>query len=240
MNLLEIKNLVKDKRAKNFMKFKIFIFSLAINLPVMASTLSFRDGTSGYIRTSDTYIQNLSDATAGSSNGIEVQGGVCILLKFDEIFGNSSNQIPVNSTIVSATITLRAGGGGYNVGGLSFYRMLTDWNESSSGNSFGGFIETNGVEASQTADDTKTPNTTAPLSTTWDVTSSVAAWSAGASNYGWVGKISSGFADFTSSEHSNINVRPSLSVVYTVVPEPSGFFIGAFGVICTLSRRTRR
>ena len=137
-------------------------------------------------------------------------GKVESLLRFDDLFGNSSGQIPENAQIVSAQLQIDASDSG---GGLKLHRMLQDWNDDDTWNDFGDGIQTNGIEATTDADAITGAIAIGEVSI--DLTDSVQQWQTDPElNYGWaVLPISSDGLDFGSSESSS---PPSLIVEYTI------------------------
>ena len=187
------------------------------------TTVTIQQNVGGYTGTTDTFLResrpdreqrsslNVSSDSADSS-GAEIQG----LLSFSNIFGDGPGQIPLGSTITSATLTVTVGNGTNTP--VSFYRMAQDWTAYASWtwNSFGAGIQTDGSEALSAAD-----FTLARLGTgaqTIDVVSSLQAWSNGAMNFGWL--LSSGGTDglaFSSSEGTS---APVLTVTYDAPINP--------------------
>ena len=139
----------------------------------------------------------------GSDGGGAVQG----LLYFD-VIGSAANQIPAGSTIHSATLTLRTTNGG---NGGTFYRMLKTWGESATWSSMVNGIQTDNIEARSTSD--ISTGTTTITTQSFDVTSSVAAWSAGEANFGWaIIPLGSNGWEFSTREGTT---PPSLAISYT-------------------------
>ena len=189
------------------------------------TTVTIQQNVGGYTGTIDTYLREgkpttqytaaaLVYADGADSSGVRIQG----LLSFANIFGDGPGQIPLGSTITSATLTLMMSDGTSSP--VSFYRMASDWTALSSltWNSLGGGIQTDGTEALATAD--VSLSGLAGGLRTIDVAQSLQAWSGGAANYGWM--LSSGGSDgfaFNSSEGAG---APILTVTYDapVAPTP--------------------
>ncbi len=181
------------------------------------ATITIQQNVGGYTGTTDTYIRGSKPTTAyntativysdgSDSAGAEIQG----LLSFANLFGNGPGQIPLGSTITSATLTLSLSDGTNSP--LSFYRMASDWTTSSSltWNGFGNGIQTDGIEALSSADVSLSSLGTGIQSI--NVMSSIQAWANGGANYGWLLKSggSDGFA-FSSSEGG---AAPILTITY--------------------------
>jgi hypothetical protein len=96
----------------------------------------------------------------------------------------------------------------------------------------------NGSEALLAANSTVVPDMQGAF-VTFDVTESLQTWSVGAQNDGWA--ILPGGNNgwqWDTSEHTNINFRPELSVTYRIVPEPASALVMA-GVALLAVRRRR-
>ncbi len=181
------------------------------------TTYTFQEGASSYASTVDTYIGSDSATTDHSTattldvDGLVTAGPAHTLLRFDNIFGSNAGQIPLGSSIASATLTINVSNSSVN--NMSLYRMLSTWPETAtwSANFGGNGIQADGTEALATADATVTPTSTG----TWviDVTKSLQAWSAGTANYGWA--FLPGGTDgiiFASSENGTAASCPLLTV----------------------------
>jgi large repetitive protein len=182
-------------------------------------TTSFQQDIGGYTSTVDTWIGSSSPDADNSADYLHLDesGGVDIeqsLLRFDDIFGIGPGQIPVDSTITSATLTLYVSNPG---SAPKMHRILTPWADTDTWNSFGSGIQNDGVEAAVNADATFTHASTWYTMNSVDVTNSLQAWLADpSSNHGWVFlPTSSDGLVLGSSEHSNVARHPALSVTYT-------------------------
>lgn len=148
-------------------------------------TLMFQQGLGGYSATVDTFIESAAPTT-GHGTEISVTVDLSplrqILLRFDNVFGAGPNQIPLGSTIQSATLTVNVTNESANAGAL-LHRMIQTWSDTATWNTFANNgIQADGIEAETTADVSSASGVALhPI----DVTSSLVAWSAGATNLGW-------------------------------------------------------
>ena len=136
------------------------------------------------------------------------------LLRFGQVFASEGGPIPDGSTIVSASITINVAN--ISVDGAELFRMLVPWSDVATWTSMTNGIQTDGVEAAAAYDAKTTYNTAGTW--TFDVTPSLAAWSAGAPNHGWAWLPPPTGTDswqFDSAEGATIASRPLLSVTYT-------------------------
>ncbi len=169
----------------------------------------------------DTQLRQSAPNTAyGALTGVMIDGNhgsgaVQGLLKFN-VIGGGANQVPPGSTIHSATLTLRtrnAGNGG------SFHRMLKSWGNTSTWKSLANGIQANNTDARKASD--FTTGAVAVGSRSFDVTSAVAAWSAGAANFGWA-ILPRGNNNWAFNSREAATARPTLTVSFTppVGPQP--------------------
>lgn len=180
---------------------------------------SFQQGdANGYSGTQDTELhsQAQADTILGAAAIVTVDNddaGVAHgLLRFDNVFGNGPNQIPLGSDIAWATLTLNQTDPG---SAANFHRMLVPWDQSTATwNSMIDGVVNDGVEAVAAGDaqSTAEPFPNGPMSI--DVTASLRAWSGGQPNYGWAIR-STGTAgwDWNTSESGPSNA-PALTVAY--------------------------
>ena len=188
-------------------------------------TVTFQDGLGAYTGTVDTFVHaGSADANNSATTPLIVDGpagsGVPaderqILIRFEQLFQSEGGPIPDGATIQSATLTVWLTNG--SVDGAQFHRMLVPWADTATWNSLGSGVQQNGTESVATADVTSFLNSTGVFHSI-NVTSSVAAWSVGQTNRGWV-LISppAGTSDswqFSSSEGATAAQRPLLSVTY--------------------------
>src|SRR5262249_35358412 len=122
-------------------------------LPAMLQTTSFQDGVNGYNGTQDSILQQGSpDTVFGASQALDsdyaAAGGSQSLIRFDDIFGSTIDQIPSGAIIVSATLTLYTADGDNDDGdGGMLNRMLVNWDEDDTWNTMNGGVSADGVEA---------------------------------------------------------------------------------------------
>ncbi len=160
------------------------------------------------------------------------------LLSFHTLFGSGANQIPLGSIINSATLSLWYVNDNKN-NDIAMYRMTSLWGETATWNSIGG-----GIISGSNATASRTVNwgSTDPVTVSEDVAADLSAWSAGTANYGWgfVNSNANGL-QFAATENTTGTAgwhTPTLTVDYTVVPEPSSAML--MGVISLVSLWIRR
>ena len=197
----------------------------------MLSVTTFQQGVSDYTGNQDTILYSISpNVNFGTDTGMSVDqqdiGGVRQGLdRFDDIIGSNPNQIPVGSTINSATLTFQVFNDSNSAMQMSMYRMLADWDQSvATWNTFGAI---GGVQASEGEVESLPPdailfNPDVGIRT-FDVSTSLRHWAAGEANHGWLfeSAATNGW-DFNTSEASLAN-RPVLTVDFTP-PSGSGQF----------------
>ncbi|MDI1258673.1 Ig-like domain-containing protein [Aquabacterium sp.] len=194
------------------------------------ATLTLQEGTTaGYTDTTDTYLRT-STGVADNTNygaattllaGEDGTGGAAqLLIKFDNLVGSGTNQIPAGSTITGVTLTMQiTTQATFTNPSFDFHRMLTTWTGASTWGSMGGGVSA-GSGYSNTVDGTITESGTGSFSITnnANMIASVQAWvNSPSSNYGWWtsnGGYSSRIA-FASAENGTVASRPKLVVTYT-------------------------
>lgn len=198
------------------------------------SSFVFQQGVGGYVGTVDTTLVD-SDVAIGSPPNVQTFSpgnpdparvsevllsgqNRQVLIRFDGIFGAGINQIPVGSSITSATLQISTWQSQdlshFSNASQLLYRMVLAWNDSVTWNSAIDGMATDGIEASVSPDDSPIGNTF-PVEV--DVTSSLVAWAAGGSNQGWV--MFSGSTDDWLAASSESTTPPRLTVI--VAPEPA-------------------
>lgn len=188
-------------------------------------TLMFQNGLNGYTGTHDTFLQQTQpNAVNGALETIrwdtEESGAntpLFTLIRFDDLFGAGTNQIPAGSTITSATLTYTVGGDANAIGGSGDLReVLVAWDEATANyNNFGGTAGVQGSEYGGTSIATLTAATVGAKTVT--VTSSLTSWLANpANNRGWIVlPTTTDGVQVRSSEYVlTPSERPKLSVTY--------------------------
>jgi len=118
-------------------------------------TLTFQQGVDGYTGTVDVEIWALSPHTClegnpNATSDADNDGGESqILMRFDEIIGHSSGQIPPGATIHSAKLIVSAFDQGNTV---HLHRMLVPWKRSVTWNALVAGVTADGLEASRQKD----------------------------------------------------------------------------------------
>jgi hypothetical protein len=201
--------------------------------PPTAQTLTLRQGANGYASAMDALLRQAADATGGPDSNLAAATTLHVdddsppgtgadsaaLLRFDKLFANAGGPIPLGSTITRAVLTFQVTGSG---SGMRLHRMLAPWSDTNTWNSLVNGVQTDNVEALQTADATVGAGTSAANigagALNVDVTASLRAWSAGAANRGWALLPLPGGTDglsFASSEAATLTSRPTLTITFT-------------------------
>lgn len=170
----------------------------------------------------DTVIVDCCDSNRPSCLGGSSDGGSLPnqgLLQFSNIFGTGFNQIPLGSTIQSATLTINIASPTADEGGC-LHRMLSAWTEDDTWCDWVDGIQPDGTEAAATACASVGPELpVGPVDPPIDVRPCLQAWSDGASNHGWAilpGSLSNDGWEFSSSEASQD--CPLLTVTFVSPP----------------------
>jgi hypothetical protein len=203
-------------------------------VPAGTPVKSFRDGVDGYTGTMDTQLTQATPDTNGKAattlnvdyNDAGSTNNVHILLKFEDIIGNALSQVPAGATVYAATLTLPATSSDNAPGnGGTFHRMLAPWGDDATWNSLTNGLSADGSElsttlSSQAGNASLTPHAQAGYNI-FDMTKDVQAWANGDANNGW-GVIpwvggSNGWI-VNSSEFTDINARPQLTIYHSLMP----------------------
>ncbi|HJN09715.1 MAG TPA: DUF4347 domain-containing protein [Pirellulaceae bacterium] len=184
---------------------------------VLASA-TFQDGVAGYTDTADTELDSGSPGTDnGTNTEIELDNTPqrVSLIQFDNIFGLGAGQIPLGSTINTATLATEVSGAGNAAANVELYRMLTGWTESDTWNSMVAGISLDDVEASSTVAGTLDDPGTTGSHVFSGLAAGLQTWSDGTTNDGWA--IFNDHDDpwkFYASDEGTIAFRPLLTVDY--------------------------
>ena len=180
---------------------------------------SYQQGTAAYTGTVDT---SITATSPGTSNGLLTTvtvGGPSAhtgLIRFDNLFGNGAGQIPLGSTITSASLQLNVTSGTAVDSTIALHRVLTTWTSDSTWTSLGGGLTRDGVEVSTVADALVTGTTATGTKTVDGLQNSLQAWSNGEANNGWAlyGDNATNWS-LTSANGATVAQRPLLIVSYT-------------------------
>ena len=220
---------------------------LATGVAQAQTTVTFRQGVNGYTGTDDTMLQQSAAGTnAGGQPTIDIVGGTSVkqgLLRFNNIIGTGTGQIPPNAQILTATLSLNVWTAG---SGVAVHKMMSTWTEASTWTSMTGGLTIGDTEAWWTAEDTKTNLATGVA--TFNVIKAVQDWANGEPNHGFaLMQVASGTTTLRldSSESTFTTELPRLSVTYTagggggggaptitaVAPAPGATNVGANGQV---------
>ena len=185
------------------------------------------DGQGSVSEIDDALIHGVN-ATTNYGNGTYLNGdgnpNKHSVIKFPGIFGGGAGQIPLGSSITSATLTVEL----YEVGdNIQLYQLIESWveasvtwNEASTGVSWtnAGADGTGSHKAASVG----TLSAAALGSSSVDVTASLQNWSFGEMNEGWVLKDTGDDGVYLrSSDYGTVAVRPRLTVTYTANTAPT-------------------
>ena len=203
-------------------------------LPLMgakADTLTFHNGIDLWLSSSNTPDSGNPNLGWGRNVGANSRS-YDTLITFTNMFGTELDQIPIGSTITSATLNLFMDEPAYTRTSW-IYQMTVDWNSGSTWNSIGGGIIP-GANTKSTPEYTWT-STNQPWGwELFDLTNSVQDWSNGADQYGWGFTATRSYV-FTacSMNYSSPSYRPFLEVDFTApapVPEPATMLLLCSGL----------
>jgi hypothetical protein len=193
----------------------------------VSMTITFQEGENGYSGTVDTFImESDADTSYGGEDWVEWDNDDPYnsgdsnfgLIRFDNIFGAGTNQIPVGANIESATLTYVVSSGDYATGdSADVNEVAIDWAEDVTYNGFGA---ESGVQADDYGTSVGTANGSTAGAETVDVMASLIVWASDPSaNHGWIFRpTGSDGVEFRSSEYETISERPLLTVTYTTGP----------------------
>jgi|GEM_PF-1338238 len=243
--------------------------------PASAITMQYQEGDGGlYSQTFATWLEERAPVTThGNDSFIQIETeyrptGTSDLLfrslvSFPEIFGAQPGQIPLGSTINSASLALNIEDNGGATDRLQMFRMLTDWAEATAtwgsfgnsgvsvrGNLGGGQA---GVDYDATLLLDNTVNNTIGTFRTFTgaggtgIRDAVQLWSNGALNAGFL-LLNTGGNNmrFTADNGATQSLRPLLVVDFTppavsaqAVPEPATASLLLLGTVGLFRRRSR-
>ena len=202
----------------------------AVGLRTMSatpSTKTFQQGdANAYSGTADGGVNSAAASTAYStatSVKVEVSGSTKrgMLVRFDNLFGTGTGQIPAGSTITSATLRVTTVSDGSTSGATSLHRMLTAWTPSATWNALatsgrrGAVRQRGGQRDRRRVGDGDDDRWKHDLQLGSGVTASVQAWANGQLNQGWAlwHPLDDGWT-FRTSEDATAANRPLLTVTY--------------------------
>lgn len=201
----------------------------ALESRLAPATLTFRDGVDGYAGTQDTVLYSLNAGTNfGNDTLVSVDaqdsgGARQGLIRFDGIFGTGPNQIPLGSTITSASLTVWNPNESDANATIGLYRMAIPWGESTATwFSLNNGVRNDGSDAAAILDAKFPAQGKNSFLSTGDLRATLQDWANGADNHGWAifNDTSNGW-DFHSSENANVSQRPELRVDFEP-PDPVG------------------
>ena len=197
---------------------------LAVETPTL-KTVTFCNGKDGYKETIDVEIWALAPTTILNSNPQvtvdENNGGAesQVLMRFDGIFGEGENQIPLGASISSARLEVGAFDQGNTV---HLHRMLVPFGKAPTWNKMISGVSADDLESLRVTETfTFGKISAASSSVHFEVTETLQAWSNGAKNHGWVFINTGGDGwDFYSSDFDKVAQRPRLIVKFSPPTKP--------------------
>ena len=181
--------------------------------------LAFQNGENNYAGSIDTEIWSIAPSkslfrqgtltTDGNNGGGESQ----VLMRFADVFGDDSGQVPKLSRIVSAKLIVVAFDPGSTI---YLHRMLVPWDDSATWDGMARGITVDNVEASTVRDGFSFGEVNMDKQAIeFDVTATAQKWSNGEPNYGWVfmSTGSNGW-DFYSSDWIEADSHPRLEIEF--------------------------
>jgi len=178
---------------------------------------AFQQGVNGYSGTVDLEVWALApktilNANPNASSDANNDGGESqVLMRFDDIIGTKSEQIPPFASIVSARLVVSAFDQGSTV---NLHRLYVPFDSSATWDSLIAGVSADGMEASRHKDGFTFGTIAASSSgAIFDVTDTVQAWANGLDNHGWIFLNTGGNGwDFYTAEFDKVEQRPKLIV----------------------------
>lgn len=185
------------------------------------SRVTFRQGAGDYKGTVDTEIwflapHTLLESNPNASSDSNNDGGESqVLMRFDDIIGTGSKQLPPHATVHSARLLVAAFDQGDTV---NLHRMLVPFDHSATWATVISGVSADGLEASRHKDSFTFGKIAASTSEiVFDVTDTVQAWANGSANHGWVFINTGGNGwDFYTADADKPEQRPQLVIDFTV------------------------
>jgi len=181
------------------------------------TTNTYQQGVGGYFSGNDNFISAANPDTLSGSLTTVIVGGAGSntgLLRFGSLFGSGVGQIPLGSTITSASLRLNVTVGTAVDSTIALHRVLAPtWNHRSSWNTLGDGLPRDGVDVAIVADALVSGTTTTGIKTITGIEETLQAWSDGAVNNGWAlfGDNATDWA-FTTLDGATVALRPMLIV----------------------------
>ncbi|MDB6131769.1 MAG: putative Acid phosphatase [Verrucomicrobiales bacterium] len=213
------------------------------------SVLNLQQGLNGYSGVRDTVLtQEIPAASNAAAVDLAVDRGaaavreVLALVRFESLFGDGPNLVPVNAVLRSAKLVVstpaNAGTSGYDSNSrIELHRMIRDWADTDNWGSLTDGVSADGTEAEAEAAFTLIPSE-ADAPAIFDVTADLKLFQSGAAaNRGWLLRASAADAadlwTFKSSEAPDAGLRPALEIVYSpasATPSPYSVWAAANGL----------
>jgi VCBS repeat-containing protein len=191
----------------------------------LLSSNTYQEGASSYAGTQDTSISatnpisSFGASTTVTVGGVEQKTG---LIRFDSLFGNGPNQIPLGSTILSASLQLNVTSATSPDALIALHRVMANWSETSTYSSLGSGLTQDDLEVCTIADGMVDSPDVVGTQLVNGLEDSLQAWSDGSANLGWAiyGNNETNWA-FSSAEAATASLRPMLLVSYTPPAPPT-------------------
>lgn len=187
--------------------------------PSNYKSITFCNGMNGYQGTVDVEIWAIAPTTILNSNpqvSVDENNGGAesqVLMRFDGIFGDGENQIPLGASITSARLEVGAFDQGDTV---HLHRMLVPFGKAPTWNKMISGVSADDLESLRVTETFTFGKISAASSAVhFEVTETLQAWSNGAKNHGWVFISTGGNGwDFYASDFDKVAQRPRLIVNY--------------------------